>query len=110
MTDISTAQGFGVMGCALFAAAAVVADGYTTAIGLQHGLVEGNPVMRWLFKKVGTAFSTFLVGGTVLIAGAFWTNFGAGPAELFYGGIGAGLAFQSFLNYRKLKKAKISLK
>lgn len=43
---ISTAAGFGVMLAALFAASAIVADGYTTAIGLQHGMVEGNPIVR----------------------------------------------------------------
>ena len=77
---------------------------------MQHGMVEGNPVVRWLFKKVGTSFATFLIGGTVLISGAFMTNYGAGPAMLYYGGIGAGEAVRTFLNYRKLKKANISLK
>jgi len=51
-----------------------------------------------------------LSGGIVLITGAFWTNFGAGPAMLLYGGVGIAEAIQAFLNYHKLKKANISLK
>ena len=107
---ISTAAGFGVMATALLAASAVVADNYTTAIGLQHGFVEGNPVTRWLIKKVGTSFAGFLLGGTVLISGAFFTNYGAAPAAAVYGIVGTGLGIRAFLNYRKLKKANISLK
>jgi len=35
--------------------AALAADVYTTALGLQAGLVEGNPAMRWAIAQGGFA-------------------------------------------------------
>jgi hypothetical protein len=107
---VSDLQTFAVFGCAAAASVAILADTYTTMIGLQHGFVEGNPLMRWLFKKVGISFATFLVGGFVLIFGAFLTSYSVYGTDVYFGIIAAGEGFQAVRNYRKLKAAKISLK
>lgn len=107
---ISDAQAFGVFGFAVAASLALLADAYTTMIGLQNGFVEGNPLMKWLFKKVGTSFATFLTGGSMLILGAFFASRTAVGGDVFFGVITAAEGFQALKNYRKLKAAKISLK
>lgn len=107
---MSDAAAFGVLGAAAFASIALLTDAYLTMKGLERGFQEGNPLMRWLFKKVGQSFAAFLSGGTVLILGAALTNYGALPSAAFFGIIGIAESAQAFLNYRKLKKAGISLK
>lgn len=107
--DMSSAQAFMVFGSGAAATLALLADNYTTMIALQHGMVEGNPLIRWMFKKVGTSFTAFLCGGTILIAGAAMTNYGAAKAATFFGIIAVGEGIRALLNYRKLKALKISL-
>lgn len=107
---MSDAAALGVMGAALFFSLAYLADVYTTFCGLSGGLAEGNPIMRWAFKKVDKALASFIGGAIVLVLGGFMTNFGAAPAAAFFGIVGVGEAVQAFKNYRLLKKAGISLK
>lgn len=109
---MSDAAALGVMGAALFFAAAYVADIYTTQIGLQHGFKEGGFVtknlmkLKWLNLQLGQV----LLGGAALWLGAYFTNYGAAPAAAFFGIIGAGEAVSALRNYFLLKKAGISLK
>lgn len=107
---MSDAAAFSVLGAAAFASVALLADAYLTMKGLEHGFQESNPLLRYLFKKVGQSFTVFLSGGVVLIIGAAITNYGATPAIAFFGVIGAAETAQAFLNYRKLKKTKVNLK
>lgn len=107
---IDTPQGFEVMGAAFFFLLAFLADAYTTSIGLAHGLTEGNFISKWLIKKLGQSLSVFLEAVAILWGGVFLTNYGSGPAVAFYLGVGIPEAVVTFLNYRKLKAAKISLK
>jgi hypothetical protein len=88
----------------------LLADAYTTMIGLEHGMVEGNPIMKWLFKKVGLSFATFLSSAVVLFIGGFLSNFGLEYSDAYFGIVAAGEGIRALLNYRKLKALKISLK
>src|SRR5258708_1812319 len=90
--------------------AALLGDGYTTAIALQHGFVEGNPIARWLFKKVGQSFTLFAEGVALLFAIGMISNYDLNAAYAFAGIITAGEAVMVIRNYKLLKKAKISLK
>jgi len=104
MSDLAA---LGVLGAAAFASVAILSDAYLTMKGLENGFVEGNPLMRWLFKKVGQSFAAFLSGGVVLIVGTALTNYGAAPAAAFFSVIGVCETVQALLNYRKLKAAKV---
>lgn len=94
----------------LSALGAVMGDAYTTMVGLQHGFVEGNPLMKWLFKKVGQSFAAFLSAVAVLFLGGLISNYDLTSAYTFLGIITAGEGFQAIRNWRKLKASKISLK
>lgn len=107
MTD---GQAFRVVGFAFFFMLAYLADIYTTFCGLSEGFVEGNPLMRWAFKKMDKALASFIGGTVVLFIGGFLTNYGWGAASLYFGIVGAGESVIALRNYRKLKAAKISLK
>ena len=90
--------------------AAILGDSYTTMIALQKGYVEGNPVMRYLFKKIGQPLAVFLTGVAALFIGG-----SLAAHDLVWGytyfGILSGLEGATTLrNYLKLKQAKISLK
>ena len=51
-----------ILGVVIAAATvAGVGDAYTTQLGFDAGLTEGNPVAKWLQAKLGLALSTFLV-------------------------------------------------
>jgi hypothetical protein len=89
---------------------AILADAYTTMIGLEHGLVEGNPLMKWLFKKVGLSFATFISGAAVLFIGGFISSYGLQYSDIYFGIVSAGESVRALLNYRKLKAMKVSLK
>ncbi len=75
-----------------------VADWYTTRRGLKKGFKEGNPIPRWVGKKVGLNWAA------TILKGGLWTIlfFTGAPAFLFYlAGViylGAGL-----YNYRLIK-------
>jgi len=89
---------------------AFLGDGYTTMIGLQHGFKEGNPIARWLFKKIGQSGTLFVESVALLFAIGAISNYDLNAAYAFAGIITAGEAVMFIRNYRLLKKAKISLK
>ena|SRR2546423_7953901 len=94
----------------LAALVSVLGDSYTTMIGLQHGFVEGNPVVKWLFKKVGQSFAAFLSAVLVLFLGGLISNYDLMSSYVFFGIVTAGETFQTVRNYLKLRASKISLK
>lgn len=85
-------------------------DGYTTMVGLQHGFTEGNPLSRWLFKKIGQPLTLFVEAVAVLFAIGAVSNYDLNASYAFAGIITAGEAVMCVRNYLLLKKAKISLK
>lgn len=89
---------------------AVMGDAYTTMIGLEHGFVEGNPIMKFLFSKIGQPLTVFLSAVAVLIGGAAIAanNLHAGYA--YFAVISVSEGIMAARNYFKLKAAKISLK
>ena len=96
--------GFGIVAC--------VTDGITTMIGLgaNKGFTEGNPIARWMFKKVGESFTVFLGAVaytfTALIIGTH--NWAAGM--VYAGIVAAGEVYFTIHNYLLLKKLGIPLK
>lgn len=109
---ISDASAFGVAGAALFFSLAYLADCYTTMIGMQHGMKEAGFVtknlmkLKWLNLQLGQC----LVGASVLWLGAYFTNWGAAPAAVYFGSVGVAEAFMAYKNYRLLKASNVSLK
>jgi hypothetical protein len=80
-----------------------VADYITTVKGMAKGLVEGNPIQKWLFGKIGVAAGSFTsMMATLLVSFLFLGFAGIGPATLFSGIVAAGETVQAILNYRKL--------
>lgn len=108
--EISTVASGVTFGLAGYAVVIGVADYYTTMIGLQNGLMEGNPIARWLQAKIGLVASTFItlalaIFGIVLLCERF------GWAAIVGVAIGNGLeTFNVIRNFILLKKSKISLK
>jgi hypothetical protein len=89
---------------------AVLGDAYTTMIGLQHGFVEGNPVMKFLFAKIGQSLSAFLSAVAVLGVGAVIAAHNLGAGYAFLAGVSVVEGIQVIRNFLKLKASKISLK
>lgn len=85
-------------------------DAYTTMIALQHGFVESNPVMRFLFKKLGQPFANFVTAVFILFMGGLISAYTLNGAYLYFGIMTIAEGIRTFLNYRLLKAAKISLK
>src|SRR5258708_149792 len=52
-----------------------IVDYVATVQALSHGYVEGNPVMRWLFSKLGHPATTFLGAALSSVAFALWTAY-----------------------------------
>jgi hypothetical protein len=87
-----------------------LADGYTTMVGTQHGDVEKNPLMKWLFAKLGQQLTLFLTTGAVLFTGAIVLSHSRVAGYTYFGAMTTVRGIRAFLNYRLLKKQKISLK
>lgn len=82
-------------------------DCYTTSLGLSHGLVEGNPVSRFLIAHLGETGTNALKMGFLPLAsvvGGFYAHSSI-PGFVVAGiGLAAGIA-----NIVTLRKAKVSL-
>jgi hypothetical protein len=96
------------LACA-YAILVVLGDSITTMIGLGKGDVEGNFIERWLFKKVGSSFATFLTGVLFLFSAAAIANANLKAGFLYVGIVSAGETYQTIKNYRLLKKQGIKL-
>lgn len=90
--------------------ATVLGDAYTTSIGLAHGDVEGNSLMKWLFAKIGQAGAVFVSGVVATFVGGTIAAHNLQGGYLYFGIVAAGEGYQTISNYLKLKKAKVSLK
>lgn len=92
--------------------AATVGDGITTMIGLgaNKGFVESNPVMRWLFSKVGQSLACWISAVAYAFVAAFIASKVWGAGMLFAGGVAASETYMVIKNYLLLKKAGIPLK
>ncbi len=88
----------------------LLGDGYTTMIALQNGFVEGNPIAKWLFKKIGQSFTLFAESVALLFIIGAISNYDLNMAYMFAGIMTAGEAYMCIRNYRLLKASGISLK
>ena len=79
-------------------------------VGIQHGDAEKNPIMKWLFAKLGQQFTLFLTTGAILFAGAIILAHSREAGYTFFGVMSVLRSIRAVLNYRLLKKQKISLK
>lgn len=97
---------FGVLVLGLLA---IIGDGITTMIGLgaNKGFVEGNPIMRWLFSKVGQSFATWLSGAAYLFIGLLIGSKVWLAGMIYSGVVAAGEAYYAIKNYLLLKKLGI---
>lgn len=106
-TNLTAAQAwvlFGLMGAAVVA---VILDYISTVKGLAAGLKEGNPLMRWLFTKIGQPASAFVSVVVVLAVALPLSTWHAYPDMMFCGAV-AGTEFLMF--YRNSKLLKTSAK
>ena len=87
-----------------------LADGYTTMIGIQHGDAEKNKIVKWLFAKLGQQLTLFLTTSAILFAGAIIEAHSMAGGFTYFSALTAVRGIRAFLNYRLLKKQKISLK
>jgi hypothetical protein len=94
---------FGVFSTIGLMIGAQVADYITTVKGMDKGLVEGNPIMKWLFSKIGVAASSFVSMLVTIFTSLLILNFaGFAPAITFAAIVAAGETYQAISNYRKL--------
>lgn len=73
-----------------------VADAVTTTIGLDKGGREANPVLRWLFDKIGLAPAFMITKGVVIVL--FWHYAEAIPLAIWL----AMIALYSWIVYNNL--------
>jgi hypothetical protein len=88
---------FLLTGLALFA---IVADYITTIKAMDKGGYEGNPINRWLFKKIGPAFTTFIEAVFFLIvSAALFQAAGIGYSAGYSGFIASLESYMAIRNY-----------
>ena len=87
-----------------------LADGYTTEVGIEHGDAEKTKVVKWLFSKLGQQLTLFLTTGAVIFGGAIIAAHSMAGGFTYFGAMTITRGIRAFLNYRLLKKQKISLK
>jgi Domain of unknown function (DUF5658) len=94
-----------------FEIVAVVGDSITTMVGLgaNKGFVEGNPLMSWLFKKVGQSFAGWLTGVAALAVSLALVNVNYKAGVVATVAIAAAESYFAIKNYLLLKKLGISL-
>ncbi len=85
---------------------ASLGDAYTTMLGFGVNLVEGNPVARWLQKKLGFGLSAFVAIGAFILTASLLSVPTPVGAFIFAGAITALETFNTIRNYRMFKKAK----
>ena len=99
---------FGVLTVGLLA---IIADGITTMIGLgaNKGFVEGNPIARWMFSKVGQSLTIWLGGVAYLLIGLIIGTKVWAAGMVYAGIVAAGEIYFAVHNYLLLKKLGIKL-
>jgi hypothetical protein len=84
------------------------ADSYLTAVGIKNGFVEGNPVTRFLFKKLGVAGTNAIKIGALPVVG-FFVEYYSGLPGAFNGTMAAVTAVAVVSNFIQLKRKKVSI-
>lgn len=69
---------------------AVLGDTYYTGVGISKGDTEMSPWNRWLFGKIGQAFTCFLEAAFVTFAGGAFAYFSMPAAFIFWGAVAIG--------------------
>jgi hypothetical protein len=98
---------FGLLGLGL---AASLADVYYTQSGMQLGLVEANPLNRFLFKKIGQGLTAFLEIGAFLFGTAILSVKSPAGAFVTAGTVTVSETIMAIRNYKLVQKAKASKK
>lgn len=80
-------------------------DAYYTFKGFSVNLVEANPVARFLQKKLGNAFSTFVAISAFILTASFASVVSPAAAFVFAGAITGLETFNTIRNYKLFKKA-----
>jgi hypothetical protein len=97
---------FLLMSCGVVA---IVADGITTmkGLGANKGFIEGNPIARWMFAKIGESLTVWLGGVLYLLAGLIigTNNWAAGM--VYCGLVTAAETYFAIHNYLLMKKLGI---
>lgn len=86
--------------------AAIIGDYYTTVRGLAKGLVEANPLNRWLFKKIGQPLTVWLEAVAATAVACVFGAHGLLYGSVYMAIVAAGESAIVLRNYLKLKKAK----
>jgi hypothetical protein len=90
---------------------AIIADGITTMIGLgaNKGFIEGNPIARWMFAKVGESLTVWLGGAAYLFAGLIIGTHNWAAGMVYTGLVAAAETYFAIHNYLLMKKLGIKL-
>ena len=82
---------------------AVLADAYTTRLGLIEGRREANPVRRWLIRVLGMDVGTW--GVSLVCCGLLIWSYAASPhsplAGISYATVASVFAYVSFGNHQR---------
>lgn len=81
-------------------------DAYTTLKGFDVGLTEGNPVTRWMQKKLGFSLSAFVALGGFLLSAAILSVKTPTGAFVYAGAVTGVEIFNTVRNYLLYKKYK----
>jgi hypothetical protein len=92
--------------------AACIGDCITTMIGLgaKKGFVEGNPIARWMFAKVGESLTGWIGAVVYALLACVFANLNYRAGVFFAAAVAASETFFTIKNYRLLKKLGIPLK
>ncbi len=90
----------------IVACIAVLADAYTTRLGLVRGLREANPVRRWLIRALGMDVGIWGIAGVCcsLLIGAYTAAPHSPLIGISYATVFSVFAYVSFNNYRRAVK------
>lgn len=81
-------------------------DAYTTLKGFDVGMVEGNPVARYLQKKLGFSLSVFVALSAFVLTASIMSVKTPTGAFIFAGAITGLEVFNTVRNYLLYKKGK----
>jgi hypothetical protein len=88
----------------VFGILAALGDYITTAQGLSSGKVEGNPVARWLFSKIGQPLTAFFAIGGYIFTSILLSLVSVTLAFVFAGSVAGLEVFNTIRNYKLNKQ------
>lgn len=83
-----------------YAIVASLGDAYYTFKGFSIGLVEANPVARWLQKKLGNALSAFVAISAFVWVAGLWLKFHPTGSFVFVATVAGVETFNTIRNYK----------